>query len=344
MNKKLEISVCISTKNRYNTTLPACLLSIAMQTYKPKKVLMFDDGDQKDLRTDPLYASIFAIFARKGIEFECIFGKKQGQVHNHQLAIALSKTEWIWRVDDDDTPEANVLELLVAQITDDVGAVSGLVLVPNSELTDAANASGKIEEIYTKANLQWCIFEGIREVDHLHNTFLFRRSAASHGYCLDLSPVGHREETLFTYGIKRNGYRVLVEPKAVIWHLRSPQGGIRSYESEFFWQHDEKIFINKMQEYGIFYKQTKLIPLDCGIGDHFAFKMVLPEIKEKYKDHNLVLAPCYPDVFADEGLPMISLAEAKSLNSKIDDENIYKFMIDYNWQTKLIDAFRKKYL
>jgi GT2 family glycosyltransferase len=340
----IDVTVEISTKNRYNTTLPMCLLSIAQQTYKPKKVLMFDDGEQKDLRNDPVYASIFALFATKNIEFECIFGKRKGQVHNHQMAIHVANTEWIWRVDDDDTPEANVLEILVSHIADDVGAISGLVLVPGENHVHTGIASSKIEDIYTKPNLQWFRFSGVQEVDHMNNSFLFRKEAAKHGYCMELSPVGHREETMFTYEMKRAGYKLLVDSSAVIWHLRSPSGGIRSYESEFFWEHDEKIFARKLKEYGIYFKENKIIVLDCGMGDHYAFKMILPEIKEKYNDKNLILAVSYPEVFADDNIPLISIGDAQKIDNKIEEHNIYKFMTEKNWKGKLVDAFRSKWL
>ena len=90
---KIDVTVEISTKNRYQTTLPICLMSVANQTYTPKKILMFDDGDQKDLRQDPTFASIFALLAAKNIQFECVFGRKKGQVENHQMALSLSTTE-----------------------------------------------------------------------------------------------------------------------------------------------------------------------------------------------------------------------------------------------------------
>lgn len=342
MQNSVDVTCCISTKNRYYTTLPICLVSIANQTYKPKKILIFDDGEQKDLRNDGVYSSIFSLLSVKGIEFEVIFGKRKGQVHNHQMAIGLSKTEWIWRVDDDDAPEANVLELLVRNIKDDVGAVSGLVLDPLVAPSSESSSSGKIEDIFTKPNIQWSRFKGIREVDHLNNTFLFRKSAAKHGYCLELSPVGHREETMFTYEIKLAGYKLIVDPEAVIWHLRSPSGGIRSYEHSFFWEHDEKIFNRKLDEYKI--KTSKLIILDCGLGDHYAFKMILPELKEKYSE--LILAVCYPEVFENDNVKIVSIADVQQIMSKedFDKHNIYAFMFNNNWTGKLIDAYRKMLL
>lgn len=344
-SKSVEVTVEISTKDRYHTTLPLALTAVANQTYKPARVLIFDDGEQRDLRPDPLYSSLFAMFHSKGIPCEVIFGQRKGQVHNHQAAIEISKTEWIWRVDDDDVPEPNVLETLVSHIADDVGAISGLILVPGEVSYLSHFASNKIEHIFNRPNVQWFKFEGTREVDHLNNSFLFRKSAAKHGYCMELSPVGHREETLFTYGMRRAGFKLIVDPKAVIWHLRSPGGGIRSYESSFLWEHDEKVFHRKLEEYGIQTTHDKLVVLDCGLGDHYAFKMMLPELKEKYKDQPIVLGVCYPDVFEGEtGVELISIADSKLIDPDQDKHNIYRFMIEHNWKGRLVDAYRKMLL
>jgi GT2 family glycosyltransferase len=343
--KNIDVTVEIATKNRYHTTLPICLMSVAFQTHKPKKILIFDDGDHKDLREDSTYTSIFNLFFSLGIEWTVVFGDRKGQVDCHQRAIQMADTDWIWRVDDDDAPEPNVLELLIENIDDKVGAISGLILTPGPQQIDNGQASSKIEDIYTKPNLQWFLFEGVREVDHLNNSFLFRKEAAKHGYCMDLSPVGHREETMFTYEMKLAGYKLLVDPRAKIWHLRNPQGGIRSYESSFFWQHDEKVFAEKLKSYKIQAVANKIFVLDCGLGDHFAFKMVLPEIREKYKNSKISIAVAYPEAFADEeDITLLSIQDAKNLMKDIDDHNVYKYMITHNWQGKLVDAYRKMYL
>lgn len=336
--KNIEITTYVSTKNRYHTTLPMCLASIANQTHKPKRVVLFDDGEQKDLRQDPVYASLFALFYAKDINFEVIFGQKKGQVLNHQAILGIADTEWIHRVDDDDVLEANVLEILVRNIQDDVGAISGLVLDPTEAEPNPNLASGKIEDIFSCPNVQWSHFKGVKEVDHLNNTFLFRREAAKHGYCLTLSPVGHREETMFTYEMRLAGYRILVDPEAIVWHLRSPSGGIRSYEYSFFWEHDERIFHKKLVEYGIKLNLNKLVVLDCGLGDHYSFKMMLPELKEKYS--NLTLAVCFPEVFEDDNIKLISISDAMKIEKDMEKHNIYKFMSQQNWKDSVVNAYR----
>lgn len=341
---KHEVTVEISTKDRYHTTLPLTLLSIAQQTYKPKMVFIYDDGEQKDLRQDSVYSHLFALLLSHGIQYEVIFGPRKGQIFNHQDAIQKAQTPWIWRVDDDDTPEPDALEHLVSNIEDGVGAISGLVLTPGDLKPLSKWASGKIEHVTTRPNVQWFVSDNKIEVDHFNNTFLYRKEAAqkSGGYCLELSPVGHREETLFTYGIKRAGYRLVMDPKAVIWHLRSPSGGIRSYHQEFFYLHDEKVFQRKLAEYGIYLKPTKFIVLNCGLGDHFAFKMMLPDLRARYADHDIVMAVCFPEVFeGEEGLQLISIADGMMIDPNQDKYNVYIWMDQNNWKGKLVDAYRK---
>jgi len=244
--------------------------------------------------------------------------------------------------DDDDFPEPNCLEEMIKSINEEVGAIGPLVLDPKEKIMNSEICSSKIEHIYTHMNIQWSNLKEIKEVDHLNNTFLFRKKAAldAGGYCLDLSPVGHREETLFTYQIKRDGYKVLVNPGAIVWHLRNPSGGIRSYEHSFFWEHDEKVFLQKLRDFGV--KIDKLIILNCGLGDHFAFKMILPELKNRY---NLTLSVCYPEVFKnDDDLNIISIQDAMKIEKSIDNHSVYLFMIKNNWKGTIVDAFRKMLL
>lgn len=345
MTKQVDVTVEISTKDRYFTTLPMTLSSVATQTVLPKRVLIFDDGEQRDLRQEPTYSNLFGLFHVKGISCEVIFGQRKGQVMNHQSAIEIAQTEWIWRLDDDDVPEADALEKMMRHIADDVGGISGLILLPNMAFPSSV-ASGKIEHVLTRPNVQWSRFHGVKEVDHFNNSFLFRKAAASHGYCMEMSPVGHREETLFTYGIRRAGYRLLVDPEVVIWHLRAPQGGIRSYENAFLWEHDERVFLAKMAQMGVRFEDTKYVVLNSGIGDHYAFKMMLPELKDKceIEGRELVVAACFPEVFEDDGIKLISIAEAQQMNLENDQGNIYWWMIHHGWKGRVVDAYRKMLL
>lgn len=346
MQEDRSVTVEVSTKDRYYTTLPLTIAAIAHQTLKPKHFIMFDDGEHKDLREVPVYQNLFALLDRQGIGWNVVFGERKGQVANHQKAIDMAQTPFIWRLDDDNIPEPNTLEVLMSHMESKVGAVGGMVIDPKSPISSNYAASNAISDIYKGLNIQWFQVDNVAEVDHLYSTFVYRKSAATHGYCKTLSPAGHREETIFTHEMLRAGWKLLVVPGAITWHVRNPEGGIRSFTQMEYWEHDEHIFSEYMKAWGIRSKPRKMIILDNGLGDHFSFKMVLPEIQKKYSTHEIIMAVCYPEVFKDVAdVHLISIAEAKAiLNDNIDPYNIYKFMADKNWKTSMLDAYKELYL
>jgi GT2 family glycosyltransferase len=188
--------------------------AVINQTKKIDNLILYDDNDpdkRVDLRDNSVYARLFQIIDAKGIEWQVIFGTNKGQHHGHQIVQSTAKTDWIWRVDDDTIPEPNVLEELCTHIQDDVAAVGGAVLTPPMEFENIPT-TGKIENIYNEPNIQWSTVKSITDVDHLHCTFIYRRGIQD--YNLGLSRVAHREETLFTYGLKQKGHRVLAVPNA----------------------------------------------------------------------------------------------------------------------------------
>jgi hypothetical protein len=149
-----------------------------------------------------------------------------------------------------------------------------------------------------------------------------------HDYNLGLSRVAHREETLFSYGLHLKGYKLLVVPDAVTWHLKNPEGGIRSETGKQNYDHDEAIFQNV-----IGFREKTIVVLNCGKGDHVVFSKVLPDIE------NAEVFGCYPDI-----IPCRSIAEAQALFGDIEQFNIYKKMSEWSWTDSLENAFRKLYV
>lgn len=313
----------ISTKGRYDTTLPLAIQAIIAQTRKVDKLIIFDDNDQpKDMREVQHYQYLYDIMNYKGIAWEWCYALKKGQHHNHQMANKMG-FDWVWRVDDDCIPEPNVLETLMSHITPVVGGVAGSILTP--PFAPVHGATGKIENINAEPNIQWDYIREKQEVDHLHCSFIYR--AGIHDYNLNLSRVAHREETLFTFGLKQRGYKMLLVPNAVTWHLKNKYGGIRNEVKELF-DHDDHIFYNYLK-----FQNNTIIVLDCGMGDHLVFKRVLPEI------HNPIIFSCYPEI-----IPGRSIQEAKDLFESIDNFNIYKKMDEWKWTDSLENAYRKMYV
>lgn len=319
----MKVLCSISTKGRYETTLPLAIQAVINQSRKIDKLVIYDDNDPpKDMREVQLYQYLYEIMNLKGIPWEWVFAKRMGQHHNHQMANKAGY-EWVWRVDDDCMPDTHVLETLLSYVDDSVGGVGGAILTP--PFAPVRGATGKIEDIDNEPNIQWDYIHEAKDVDHLHCSFIYR--AGIHDYNLNLSKAAFREETLFTYGLRQQGYRMLVVPDAITWHLKNREGGVRAEQKEMF-DRDDQIFRNLLQ-----IKDKTVVVLDCGMGDHVVFKHILSEIK------NPLIYSCYPDI-----VPGRSIAEAIKLFGSIDQYNIYKKMDEWNWKDSLENAFRKLYV
>lgn len=343
----MKITASISTRNRYYTTLPLTLMAIANQIKTPDELIIFDDGEHKDLREDPTYQNIFAHLAKRSVDWHVEFGSGEGQVKNHQRTIEIAKHELIWRLDDDNVPESNVLETLVNELSSQAGAIGGLVLDPKSNLAPNKLASSKIEDIFFGINEQWFphATPTVKKADHLYSTFLFRKDAAKHGYEPNLSRVGHREETIFTYEMKRKGWNLLITPHCATWHYHNPVGGIRDNTKAEMWDHDEKIFAEKMNKWGVVPNKYFPIVLSNGLGDHYMFKTILPDIIKKYAGYKILLAVCFPNLFTEFGdnVEILSIADAMLSFGDISRFDIYKWSVENNWNGHLAGAFKTLY-
>ena len=328
-----KVLCSVATRGRYFSTLPIVLMAILNQTKLPDRLVIFDDNDEpEDMRQNFLYKHIFQILDEKKVEWHWLFADKKGQHFIHQKANDMACKdgyEWVWRVDDDCIPDPNVLEQLytyateVSKVGTPIGAVGGAILTtPLKEV----NATGKIQYIDAEPNIQWNYIEKSQFVEHLHCSFLYK--AGIHDFNLGLSRVAHREETLFTWGIHKKGYGVMVVPNANSWHLRNPEGGIRSETKKEMFEHDEHIFRNFL-----LYRNNTIVVLNCGLGDHIVFSHVLPSIP------NPLVFTCYPEVIKGN-----SIGEAKALFGDIDQWSIYKKMDQWKWKGSIEDAFRKLYL
>ena len=320
MNK---ILCSISTKGRYDTTLPLAIQSVINQTLKVDKLVIYDDNDPpKDMRDNQMYQYLFDIMNLKGIQWEWVYALRKGQHHNHQMANTKGY-EWVWRVDDDCMADPGTLAALMSHVTSEVGAVGGSILTP--PFAPVSGVTGLIQNIDSEPNIQWDYIKEIKEVDHLHCSFIYRAGIAD--YNLSLSKAAFREETLFTYALQQAGYKILVVPDANTWHLKNKFGGVRDEQKEMF-DHDDRIFKNFLN-----FKDKTIVVLDCGMGDHLVFSKMMNEIK------NPVIFSCYPEI-----VPGGSIQQARDMFGNIDHYNIYAKMDQWNWQGSLENAFRKLYL
>jgi len=227
--------------------------------------------------------------------------------------------------------------------------VGGLVIQANNINPLPTIASNKIEDVYLGLNEQWFSHPKHarpRKVDHLYGSFIYRKSIAS--YNTQLSPVGHREETLLTHEMRRKGYSIILDPSAVTWHFCSPTGGIRS-EVDFnkrrtFFTSDERIFSAKLNEWQVKTTDYSFVVLKNGLGDHFAFKSCLPMYFEKNQGKKHVFFVTFPEVFndvLDKNVTLASIVDAEIAINDLRPHDVYGFMASNHWDKNLTLAYKK---
>ena len=346
-----DVVATVSTKNRTQTTLPLVLTSLLCSNYKPGLVTIYDDNEElKDPRENEIYKNILSAFNIAGINWHWVPGRRSGQIFNHQHAQLNNTKEFIWRIDDDNILPSKTLEALYKFIKSDstIGAVGPSILDPKNT-GKSKIASNDIKDIYLGVNIQWNWELEItaKEVDHLQgSTFLYRREAGKHGYNLNLSRVGHREETLFTYEMKRNGWKLYALCGLNTWHMRYGAGGIRSHDDRVLFDRDESIFKEKLKEWDVKPNEYKFIFLDNGRGDHYAFKRILTNLVDRYTKKKIIIGACYPDVFWDINIPNVQIVTLDAVGPfiKPEEHNIYKFMAENKFKGNLSEGFKKLYL
>lgn len=335
-----KIVVTISTKDRYFSTLPLTIQSIINQTKVPDELYILDDNHEPiDLREVSTYRHLFTQCNNKGINWIIIHGQKRGQVANHQLCLENIDTKYIWRIDDDCVANNNVLETLYNTINldDKIGAVSCAIIRPDLYTIDCSIASNKIEDIFLGQNIQWYKGKGLIEVDHLYSSFLFKKETASN--YKNLSPVGFREETMFTYDMKLAGWNLLVDFNCTIHHYEEDRGGVRSVAKQQFYEHDEKIFLDYLSINKIIPNAHKIFIVEGGIGDHYVFKKVLVESGILNTPTKILLFCCYKEVFEDLNIKLYSIGEARRMYNA-DNYNIYGWMNAQRWEKPLEEAYK----
>ena len=332
-NTKEKILCSIPTKNRYDY-LFHCLQSVAMQTLRPDKVVIYDDTPEEkriDIREHPIGSHLLKLLKSKGIAWEVVFGSRFGQHVSHEQANN-SGFGYVWRIDDDCIAEPNVLEQLFSYITrPKIGASAGAVF--NIKTPDSGG-SNKIEDFFDRANIQWGPDQGIhshQDVDFLYSSFLYK-TGIEH-YKQVMSPAAFHEETIFTHRMKRNGWNLIADTNIKTYHLQAPSGGTRE-TSPWAYAWDRKEFVDILEnEWNI-----KLIYLGVGLGDNYAFKNIIPELKKKYKV--VIIGTIYPEVFADTGIKTVPHEQIIAYTN----ENVYDWMAHRHWSGSIVDAYRGMYL
>lgn len=259
----MKITVSITTKNRYLNTLSMSLLSVINQSLPPYEIILVDDNDVKEFYNLDMFKNIIKLMKLKNIKFSYYHGLKKGQVYAQQVALEHCSTNWLFKMDDDNILDHNVLEILSNSINDKTGAISGVIIGCDLDNHRDPDEDGpiynKLENVFSNFNIQMCKNQDdtIKKCEHLYSNYLFDTRLVE-SYPLDFSPSGHREDTVFTHEIFRKGYDLLVNPKAITYHLNNKSGGNNIYNFDNIVKNEE-MFIKKLENWNIIPGKLKII-------------------------------------------------------------------------------------
>lgn len=262
-----SITILLTTFERYDTTLPICLLSLANQSRKPDRIILVDDNKEKKFYESSELKNIISFFKIKGIQFDYYHGQSKGATHALQIGLDKINDGWVLKIDDDNSLEYDVIELFEKNISDNVGAIGGLIIDKGIRQDIEYDLYpkcidgyyNKIENIFSEFNIQVIQNQSdeIKKVEHIYSNYFFKRDLVE-SYPIELSPSCHREDTIVTHTIFRKGYDLLIIPKAKIYHLQTHKdSGDGKWDNTM--NQNELIFIEKMKEWNIIPQKLKII-------------------------------------------------------------------------------------
>jgi glycosyltransferase involved in cell wall biosynthesis len=204
------ISVVINTKNREDGLYTA-LFSILEQSMKPKEILIYDDSDKpkhKNIWNLERFKYLQELADLYHIEIKYKKTNSVGQTVNHQRSQVEANSDYIYRLDDDESAHTMVLERLYSIISSNykVGAVGPLVITPGNTGT-TENNSQSINDTQDHSQRYFHTNEVQYEVDHLHSSYMYRKGIAGFPDKI-LHSCGICEETIHSHEMFRKGFKL----------------------------------------------------------------------------------------------------------------------------------------
>ena len=225
-----RLSVIIPTYNRPDD-LEKCLASILRQTVHPDEVIIVDDGDLKTLplREECEAAGIHYVYKKKE--------GKRGLTISRNLGVRLARGDIIFFLDDDvvlfDNYVEEIVKTYVAHDSRDLAGVGGVIENIRWNWWHLYDVffmiSGWRDGHILRSGFATDYGEGfplkeVTEVDFLFGGVSSYKKWVSREFTFSESyeEYGQGEDKDFSYRVSRK-YRLLVNPKARLYHFESPQ-------------------------------------------------------------------------------------------------------------------------
>lgn len=261
----IEVTVLLATCDRYDTTLPLCLMSVINQTYKPTRIVLVDDNKEKKFYEYEILRNILTLCKYKNIKFDYYHGPSKGGTFALDLGLSKINSGWILKIDDDNVLNPDVIDLYVKNIDTNIGVMGGLIIDPKSfelEYIDS-DIHNKMSEVFTRWNVQMIANQtpDIKKVEHVYSNYFFKKQEDIK-HDLRLTPSCHREETIFTYEYFRKGFDLIVIPQSITYHLNYDKSTGNNRHSFDSFMKNEFIFIDKLKEWEIVPQEFDIIEKD----------------------------------------------------------------------------------
>lgn len=234
-----RLTVGIPTRNRLDSLINL-IVSITKQTFKDFELIIADDGDKYNLE--------YEISSRfPDLQFKIIQGKRISLPINRQTILNNAKTDYVLMCDDDHYMRTNCIEVLYdTAIKTNAGIVSAIWPAPDAITIDYEKVKHleeyrmDLDNIDQSSNYWWK--NGWKTFAVFHNEpkliesqfagggcVLYRKSVIEKvgGFPDYYSSVSFREDTDISYRVFLSGYKVVINPNAIAYHLWEKYGGCR---------------------------------------------------------------------------------------------------------------------
>jgi len=273
------VSIILPTYNRAEL-LKLCIESVLKQTFQDWELIISDDGSSDN--TTNVSKMFTSLDSRIRYNRNTV---NQGLPGNRNIAISLARGQLIFFIEDDAILDQNCVKNLVQTYTEmsekdeRIGAIGPRLISGKkgnqTKLKKVWDYVGdtKRETIQTPCYFdKWTgivyrnyglDFGGVQEVMDLHALSIYPKSVYTEvgGYdSKNFKGTYFREEADYYFRIRKNGYKLLFQPKAIVYHNEVEKGGCSnfSHESTYYYYVLRNHCIFVMKNFGL--KSIYMIP------------------------------------------------------------------------------------
>ncbi|MCK4404648.1 MAG: glycosyltransferase, partial [candidate division Zixibacteria bacterium] len=242
-NQDIRVSIIIPTYNR-EEILPQTVDLILEENFPDCEIILIHQRPRRSEQFQEFLKRVetrirYLVVGWASVPRACNFGAKK------------ACGEIILMLDDDIIPYPNLVPAHLKNYEDpEIGAVAGKILIPHPvkfpEHVGRIGGLGPKHETFISSKRQYVETGG-------GGNMSFRRSVFEKvgGFDTNFIQNAHRFESDFCYRLRKLGYLIMYDPEAVIQHLESKRGGIRSWKKEATFS--SSFFRNEM----LFYLKNK---------------------------------------------------------------------------------------